>query len=134
MVGDAMERRGLGHRPVRRAVLLLAAAHVAVTVAIVAAVPSTRSAPPPAGLLGLAAAFALVGLVPLHLELRRHACTVVLTEAVLVVGLFSLHSAAVVAAAVAGEVVACVAARQQWLDRLRRLVHRARRTRQPQAA
>ena len=99
----------------RRAVLLLAAGHLAVTVAVVAAVPASRSIPALAPLLGLVAAFALVGLVPLHLELRRHACTVVLTEAVLVVGLFSLHSAAVVGAAVAGEAIACVAAGQQRL-------------------
>src|SRR5438067_218070 len=69
----------------------------------------------PATLVGCAAAFGLVGLVPMHLELRRHACTVVLTEAVLVVALVNLGPAAVVAAAVLGELLSCLGSRQSSL-------------------
>ncbi|MDP9387603.1 MAG: HAMP domain-containing histidine kinase, partial [Actinomycetota bacterium] len=62
-----------------------------------------------------AAAFAAVGLAPMHVELRRHACTVVLVEAVLVAALFSLGPGGVVLAATCGEAVACCASRQQRL-------------------
>ena len=61
-------------------------------------------------LLGaLAVAFALVGLLPMHLELGRSACTVTLVEAVLVVGLLGVPAAGIVVAAVIGEALACVA-------------------------
>lgn len=71
-----------------------------------------------AALIGCAAAFGLVGLVPMHLELRRHACTVVLTEAVLVVALSQLLPMGVVLAVVLGEAVSCLASRQSRLKLL----------------
>src|SRR5258708_36267952 len=45
---------------------------------------------PGASVLGLAALFALVGLLPMHLELGRSACTFTLVEAVLVLALTRL--------------------------------------------
>ncbi|HEV7887011.1 MAG TPA: HAMP domain-containing sensor histidine kinase [Acidimicrobiales bacterium] len=93
---------------------------IAGTHAIAAAVLLLVSRPwglggPPAALVGCTAAFALVGLVPMHLELRRHACTVVLNEAVLVVALWQLGPMAVVLAATVGEAVSCLVSRQRGL-------------------
>src|SRR5438094_856264 len=59
-----------------------------------------------------AAAFALVGLLPMHLELGRSACTLGLAEAVLVLCLFRLGPLGVATAAAAGEMIACLAQRQ----------------------
>lgn len=69
----------------------------------------------PLAVAGLAVAFALVGLLPMHLELGRSACTVTLVEAVLVVGLLGVPPAAIVVAAVVGEALACLAHRQSGL-------------------
>jgi signal transduction histidine kinase len=61
----------------------------------------------------LAAAFAVVGLLPVHVELGRHATSVTLVDAVLVVGLFIVPDArAVTVAALVGELLACAASRQ----------------------
>jgi signal transduction histidine kinase len=59
----------------------------------------------------LAAAFALVGLLPMHLELGRSACTITLGEAVLIVALFTVGPLGVALAASVGEVVACLVLR-----------------------
>ena len=102
----------------RRRVLTLSGLHAAVAAALVLAGalrPLQASVP---ALVGFAAAFALVGLAPIHVELRRHACTVVLVDAVLVVALFSLGPAGVVLTATAGEALACLTSRQQRLKLL----------------
>jgi signal transduction histidine kinase len=99
----------------KRLALLLSALEIAITLWVVWAAPDARVVASVASIVGLTAAFALVGLVPIHLELRRHACTIVLTDAVLVVGLFMAHSFAVVVAAALGEAVACLTARQHPL-------------------
>jgi signal transduction histidine kinase len=59
----------------------------------------------------LASAFALVGLLPMHLELGRSACTITLTEAVLIIALFNAGALGVAVAACAGEVIACLVLR-----------------------
>jgi signal transduction histidine kinase len=99
----------------RRWVLGIAGAHLALAVVLLAAGRSSGIGGSLAALIGCAAAFSLVGLAPMHLELRRHACTVVLTEAVLVVALFHLGPLGVVAAATLGEAMACLASRQSTL-------------------
>jgi signal transduction histidine kinase len=120
LVGDALvrnplERRRMGRVGMRRPVLLVAAAHLAAATGLFALDPALRGQSGLAALFGFAAAFALVGLVPMHLDLRRHACTVVLTEAVLVLALFTLSPLTAVAAAVLGEAVSCLTARQSRL-------------------
>jgi len=62
-------------------------------------------------LAGFAAGYAVLDLAPLHLELRRHAHTITVTEAVLVAAAFHLDPVWVVAAAVIGELVACMVTR-----------------------
>ncbi|HZQ27041.1 MAG TPA: HAMP domain-containing sensor histidine kinase [Acidimicrobiales bacterium] len=99
----------------RRWVLGIAAFHVALAAVLLANEGSWSPGGSLAALGGCAAAFALVGLVPMHLELRRHACTVVLTEAVLVVALLHLGPVGVVLAAASGEALACVVSRQRRL-------------------
>jgi signal transduction histidine kinase len=96
----------------RRWVLGIAAFHVVLAVVLLATEGSWSPGGSLAALGGCAAGFALVGLLPMHLELRRHACTVVLTEAVLVVALIHLGPVGVVLAAASGEAVACLASRQ----------------------
>jgi signal transduction histidine kinase len=66
-------------------------------------------------LIALSAFFALVGLLPMHLELGRSACTFTLVEAALVIALFSLGPLGVVLTATAGEAVACITNRQSPL-------------------
>ncbi|MFI5040253.1 MAG: sensor histidine kinase [Acidimicrobiales bacterium] len=63
-------------------------------------------------LLGLTALFALVGLLPMHLELGRSACTFTLVEGVLVLALFNLGPVGVVVTATLGEAIACLTHRQ----------------------
>lgn len=63
--------------------------------------------------VGLAALFALVGLMPMHLEFGRSACTFTLVEAVLVIALFTLGPLGVVLVATAGEAIACLTHRQR---------------------
>jgi signal transduction histidine kinase len=57
-------------------------------------------------------AFALAGSLPIHLEFGRGSLAVVLDETVWVVGLFALTPAGVVVAAVAGDALAKIVARQ----------------------
>lgn len=66
-------------------------------------------------LVGFAAAFAVVGFVPLHLELRQNTHTITITEAVLVASVFHLPPAGVVLAAVCGEFVVCLVTRLRAL-------------------
>jgi signal transduction histidine kinase len=104
--------RGVG---MRRWVLGIAGGHAVLAAVLLAVSRPWGVSDAPAALVGCAAAFGLVGLVPMHLELRRHACTVVLTEAVLVVALWQLNPMGVVLAAVVGEALSCVASRQSGL-------------------
>jgi len=61
-------------------------------------------------------AFAIVGLLPVNVEVGRQSVSVTLVEAVLVVGLFLVDEPlAVVLAAAAGEVAACLLHRQRGL-------------------
>ena len=99
----------------RRWVLAIAGTHVALSVVLLAVVGSWGLGGTAAAFVGCAAAFALVGLAPMHLELRRHACTVVVTEAVLVVALLRLGPVGVVLAATLGEAMACLGQRQPRL-------------------
>lgn len=100
----------------RRRVYLLAAVHVAVAALIGAfawngglfQIPSPVAA-------AFAVGFGLVGLLPVHVEIGRHAISVTLVEAVLVAALLVLGVPAVVLAAVAGEVFACLLQRQRPL-------------------
>lgn len=100
-------------RPTRR-VLLLIGGHVAIAAGVGLAV-SPLDVGPVGLLLGFLVAFALVGLVPMHLELGRHACTVTLVDAVLVAALFNLGTHGVILAAAGGELIAVVASRQRPL-------------------
>jgi signal transduction histidine kinase len=113
LVRHPLERGGVGL--MRRWVLLIAGVHVALTAALLTAVGSWGPGGSTATLVGCIAAFALVGLAPMHLELRRHACTVVVTEAVLVVALVGLGPVGVVVAATLGEAMSCLAQRQSRL-------------------
>ena len=107
----------MGGVPLRRVtsrVLLLATGHVAM-----AAVLTVLGWDAPAGpgdlrlVLMLTAAFAIVGVLPVHVELGRHATSVTLVDAALVVGLFLVRDARLVAlAAMVGELLACAASRQ----------------------
>lgn len=99
----------------RRWVLVIAGAHVALSLVLLAVAGSWGTGGSAAALVGCAAAFALVGLAPMHLELHRHACTVVVTEAVLVVALLRLGPVGVVLAATIGEALACIGQRQARL-------------------
>jgi signal transduction histidine kinase len=69
----------------------------------------------PGGVVAFAAAFVLVGLLPMHLELGRSACTVTLAEAVMVIALLTCDPVGAVVAAVVGEAVACLIHRQSAL-------------------
>jgi signal transduction histidine kinase len=105
--------RGVGL--MRRWVLGIAGTHVALAAVLLWLTRPSGLGGSPATLVGCIAAFGLVGLMPMHLELRRHACTVVLSEAVLVVALVHLGPLGVVAAVVAGEAVACITSSQSGL-------------------
>lgn len=61
----------------------------------------------------LAIAFAFVGSLPMHIELRRHSCAVTFVEAIIVVALVRFHLSEVVAAATLGELATCVIGRQR---------------------
>jgi signal transduction histidine kinase len=63
-------------------------------------------------LLGVTAAFALVGLLPMEVELGRNTCTFTLVEGVLVVALFTLGPLGVVLTAALGGVLAGLTHRQ----------------------
>lgn len=95
-----------------RRVLVLATVHAAIAAALLdGSATSFRLVE----VLAFAAAFALAGLAPLQVEVGRHAVTVTLTEAVLVVACYRLDPASAVAAAVVGEAVACLTHRQGLL-------------------
>jgi signal transduction histidine kinase len=97
---------------VRTRVLLLAALHLG-TVAVLL----DGRTPALAGVtvLALGAAFGLAGMAPLQVEVGRHAVTVTLTEAVLVVAYLRLGVGGATVAAVLGELAACLAHRQSPL-------------------
>lgn len=69
---------------------------------------------PSLAVLPFAAAIAVVGSLRMHVELGRHAFSVTLVEAVVVVMLLHTSSAGVLAAAVLGEVLACAWQRQAF--------------------
>jgi len=98
---------------VTRRILGLAAIQFAVGLVITELLPAgAPSEGRPVALVGFIAAFALAGFLPVHLEFGRGSYAVVLDEAVLVVGLFTLSPAALVLAAVAGDLLSRLVARQ----------------------
>jgi signal transduction histidine kinase len=98
---------------VSRRIVGLAALQCVAALAItssLAATPSTGS-----GLFtvtAFVAAFTLAGLLPVHVEFGRGSYALVLDEAVLVIALFHLSPRALVVAAVAGDLLSRLAARQ----------------------
>ena len=93
--------------PVTRRVAGLATAHLVLAATLVSATPPGGAGSATlAELVGFSAAFALVGLLPLQLGLRRGAGSVTLVEAVLVTAVFTLPPVAVVATAAVGEALA----------------------------
>jgi signal transduction histidine kinase len=102
---------------VRRRVAIAVAVHVAATIGLLVLAAHGDGLRPSSllAVTGLVGGFALSGLVPLHLGFRRNACTVVLTEAVLVIGLFATGPVGVVVAAAVGEALGCLAYRQRPL-------------------
>ena len=99
----------------RRIVALVALHLAAATGLVVAASAVWPTIGPPGEIALFAAAFALVGLLPMHLELGRSACTLGLAEAVLVLCLFQLDPLGVALAACIGETIACLLHRQSAL-------------------
>ena len=95
-------------RAITRRVLGIVGAHLVLGGALSSLLVGEQAAVPLLVVAGLAAAYALLDLAPLHLEFRRHRHTITITEAVLVVAAFSVGPVGVVAMAVAGELVACV--------------------------
>jgi signal transduction histidine kinase len=96
----------------RRRILSLTAVQLLVGACLVAVSASGGPHFGPAWRVALlAAAFALVGLLPMHLELGRSACTITLGEAVLIVALFTVGPLGVALAASTGEVAACLVLR-----------------------
>ena len=99
--------------PVTRRVAGLTAAQGALVAALVVLGRADAAGMGAAGrVVGLTAAFALVGLLPMHLEIGRSACTITLVEAVLVLALFSIGPLGVITAAAVGEALACLIHRQ----------------------
>ena len=90
-----------------RRVLEIVCTHVVLGGALLGLLVDEEAAVPLLALAALAAGYAVVDLVPLHLEFRRNRHTITITEAVLVVAAFALGPIGVVAMAVAGELVAC---------------------------
>jgi signal transduction histidine kinase len=117
LVGLDVEHGPLG--AVTRRILTLVAGHAAVAGGLLATLVATRPVWHESGsvfaAVAFAAAFTLVGLLPMHLELGRSACTVTLVEAVLVLALLHLGPASIVLAAAGGEAAACLAHRQSLL-------------------
>jgi signal transduction histidine kinase len=97
-----------------RRVLLLAGGHIAIALAVGLA-HTPLDIGPVLPIAGFLLAFALVGIVPMHLELGRHACTVTLVDAVLVAALFNLGTHGVILAAAGGELLALIVSRQRPL-------------------
>ncbi|HLY82404.1 MAG TPA: ATP-binding protein [Acidimicrobiales bacterium] len=99
-----------------RRVRFLTAGQVLVAVALIAAIAAGGGhVGVPGRVAALAAAFAVVGFLPMHLELGRSAYTVTLGEAVLIVALFAVGPLGVAAAACAGEIAACLVLRLSLL-------------------
>ena len=90
-----------------RRVLGIVCAHVVLGSVLLGLLVDEAGAVPLLTLAALATGYAVVDLVPLHLEFRRHRHTITITEAVLVVAAFSLGPIGVVVMAVAGELMAC---------------------------
>src|SRR5581483_6181331 len=98
---------------VRRRILALAGAYVALGLLVVLRTPTPVGVrTTPIEFIGFTAAFALVGSLPIHLELRRGSLDVVLDEAVWVVGLFALTPTGLVLAVVAGDALSRLVSRQ----------------------
>ncbi len=70
---------------------------------------------PIVAVIGFTLMFAVVGFIPLNLELRQNTHTITITEAVLVASVFHLPPTGVVAAAVTGELLVCLATRLRLL-------------------
>jgi signal transduction histidine kinase len=103
---------GLHYAVMRRRILSLAAIQMLVGACLVAVSAGNGAHLGAAWRVALlAAAFALVGLLPMHVELGRSACTITLGEAVLIVALFTVGPVGVAVAASAGELVACLVLR-----------------------
>ncbi|MEX2658259.1 MAG: HAMP domain-containing sensor histidine kinase [Acidimicrobiales bacterium] len=102
----------------RRRVLELVCAHLVVGAALLGRLGLGDDAfsTPILTLAAFAAGYALLDLIPLHLEFRRHAHTITITEAVIVASAFHMEPAGVVAAAVVGELIACLKNRLQPLQ------------------
>jgi signal transduction histidine kinase len=97
---------------VNRRILVLAALQVGFAVVLMRLTPVGAVRTAPAELVVFAAAFALVGFLPVHLEFRRGSFSVVLDEAVWVVGLFAMTPTSVIMAAMAGDLLSRLVARQ----------------------
>jgi signal transduction histidine kinase len=92
-----------------RRVLALLAGHVALAGAAVALARAHHfTIGAPWRVAAFVFAFALVGLLPMHVELTRGACTVTMVEAVLVLALFWVGPLGVVIGATGGELLACL--------------------------
>ena len=89
-----------------RRVLVLVCAHLLVGGAVLSEHGGGGLGVPLLAFAAFAAGYALLDLVPLHLEFRRHTHTITITEAVLVASAFHMTPLGVVAVAVAGELVA----------------------------
>lgn len=101
-----------------RRIAALAIAQGLVAVVVAAAFPDGASAlgvRPEVVAVG-GCGFGIIGSLTMHIELRRHAHAVTIVEAALVAALFHLHPMEVVAAAMAGELLACVVRRQRVLQ------------------
>ena len=100
-------------RPMRRWIVALTAAHVAVAIAAgVLAWSAGVLGSVPLAVVPFAAAIAVIGSLRMNVELGRHACWVTMVEAVVVGMLLHLPPAGVVAAAVLGELLVCAWQRQ----------------------
>jgi signal transduction histidine kinase len=102
----------------RRRIVVLAGLHLALAVSLNWLAMFRASAGDVVGwrTIVFLVAFAVVGLLPVNVEVGRQSISVTLVEAVLVVGLFLVAEPfAVVLAAAAGEVVACLLHRQRGL-------------------
>ena len=94
-------------------VLALTALHLGLAALLAIAASEAGSlGSPTLAVVPFAAAIALVGSLHMNVELGRHAVSVTLVEAVVVVMLLFMSPAGVLAAAVFGEVLACVWQRQ----------------------
>lgn len=92
-----------------RRVLALLAGHLALAGFVVSLARADQlTIGTPWRVAAFALVFALVGLLPMHVEMTRGACTVTLVEAVLVVSLFWIGPVGVVIAATSGELLACL--------------------------